>query len=209
MGDGAVVKLPDGKTMAVQEDWISVDVGADRLRPGDQVSFFRANKPVLDPSTNRRIGSFVDTLGWGEVVDANAESARVRVIRAFSEIQNGDRCMRRAIASTDIPVRMAAPGIEGRVVLLPNLRTALGAQDVAYLDQGMRGGLAVGSELEIYRPGGRASSEKSRKGVGLADTVIGRMLVVSVQDQSAVALVTRTNTELVRGDRYRTPTSKN
>ena len=79
----------------------------------------------------------------------------------------------------------------------------MGVQDVVYLDGGMRGGLLVGSELEVYRPGMRLVNGDHPRGVELSDDVIGRILVVSVQDGSAVGLVTKASTELTRGDRFR------
>jgi hypothetical protein len=204
-GAGSVLAIPDNKTMAVQTDVVTIDLGAERLRVGDQVAFFHTQEKVIDPVTRKQIGQFVSALGWGNVIEMFEQTARVDVQRSFAEIEPGHRYMRREIVSTDIPVRMPPPGVEGRLVHLPNRRTSLGAQDVVYLDQGLRGGLSVGSELEVYRPGPRVKTDEHKKGLQLEDEVIGRVLVVSVQDANAVALVTRTSTELVHGDRFRSP----
>lgn len=207
-GSGSVVALPDGKTMGVHDDVVHVDAGGATLRVGDQLSFFRAREAVVDPDTRKRIGTHVEVLGWGEVVDVSAESARVRIRSAQMEVERGDRFVRREIASTSIAVRDTPPGVDGRLVHFPDLRTQMGTNDVVYLDQGQANGLAVGSELEIYRPGGVADSENHRDGVVLADAVIGRIVVVDVQDASAVGLVVRTSTDVAKGDRFRSPTAQ-
>jgi len=204
-GSGSVVALPDGKTMTVYDDLVDVDAGAASLRKGDQLSFFRSRVPVVDPDTGRRVGVEVEVLGWGEVQDVGAESARVRIRSAHAEIERGDRFVRREMASTTIAVRETPPGIEGKLLHFPDLRTQMGSEDVVYLDRGQTSGLAVGNELEIYRPGGVAESENYRDGVALQDDVIGRVLLVGVQQASAVGVVVRTSTDLVKGDRVRTP----
>lgn len=205
-GAGSVVAVPDGKTMGVHDDVVHVDAGGASLRTGDQLSFFRAKDPVVDPDTRKRIGTHVEVLGWGEVQDVSPESARVRIRTASAEIERGDRFVRREIASSAIAVRDTPPGVDGRVVHFPDLRTRMGTNDVVFVDRGQTDGLAVGSELELYRPGGIADSENHRDGVALADEVIGRIVVVDVQDATAVGLVTRTSTDLAKGDRVRSPT---
>jgi hypothetical protein len=95
------------------------------------------------------------------------------------------------------------PQVDGAVVFTPARRLEMGSTDVVFLNKGRQHGLAVGSPLEIYRPLGAGRDYEKRENVALPDHVIAKLVVVDLADESAVAVVTHTVTELARGDRFR------
>ena len=75
--------------------------------------------------------------------------------------------------------------------------------DYVYLNRGELDGLKVGSPLEVYRGGWEAPEPARDTRVEVPDRVIANLLVVRARQQSAVALVQHTETELKLGDHFR------
>ena len=94
-------------------------------------------------------------------------------------------------------------GVEGKISFFPQRRVVIGFNDFVYLNRGSIDGLEVGSPLNVYRPGYSADEEARGEEVLVPDFVIGQMVVVRTADESAVALVTNSKTELALGDRFR------
>ena len=93
--------------------------------------------------------------------------------------------------------------MEGKITFFPGRRTLLGFQDFVYLNRGTLDGLQVGSPLEVYRTGYSARETVRDENVAVPDRVVAKMLVVRTEEQTSVAMVTSTETELELGDRFR------
>ena len=119
-----------------------------------------------------------------------------------SEVHRGDELLPRRARTADIEVG-AMPQVQGQVMHTPNRRLEMGTTDVVYLNRGTQHGLSVGSPLEIYRPMDEGTDRVKRERLALPDHVVAKLLVVDVQDESSVAVVTHTLTELARGDYFR------
>ena len=155
---GHVVGGPHpARTMFAEGDVLHIDGDAGQLRPGAQLTIFRATADARDPDTDVVIGRYVDVLGWAEVQDVQAGSARVLVRESFGEIHIGDAVMPRNPSSTTIRPAPAPSGIEGRIVYLPHARSYMTTDDVVYLDRGAAHGLAVGNSS---RSTGRAMQHR-------------------------------------------------
>ena len=79
----------------------------------------------------------------------------------------------------------------------------MGMQDFVYLNRGTLDGLEVGSPLEVYRAGYPAKETTRDEDVAVPPRVIAKLIVVRADEQTAVAMVTTTQTELVLGDKFR------
>jgi hypothetical protein len=119
-----------------------------------------------------------------------------------SEIRLGDELLPRRARTADVEVG-PMPQVEGQVMHTPNLRLQMGTTDVVYLNRGAQHGLSVGSPLEIYRPLNEGTDAVKQERLALPDHVVAKLLVVDVQDESSVAVVTHTLTELGWGDYFR------
>jgi hypothetical protein len=124
----------------------------------------------------------------------------IRVSR--SEVRRGDHVRSRTRVEQEIEVG-PMPDVDGRIVFTPDDRLNMGREDVVYLDRGTSHGLAVGSPLEVYRPIGTGVDSVQRRTVALPDDVVAKLLVVQAGAETAVAVVTHTHVELVRGDLFR------
>src|SRR6185436_21008275 len=102
-----------------------------------------------------------------------------------------------------IEVKPTPEGVDGKITYFPGRRVLMGMQDFVYLNRGTLDGLEVGSPLEVYRGGYPARETTRDENVAVPPRVIAKMLVVRTEEQTAVAMVTSTTTELVLGDKFR------
>jgi hypothetical protein len=93
--------------------------------------------------------------------------------------------------------------VRGEIVHMVGERVVSAGMDVVYLDRGSEAGLAVGSALEVVRPGGMLYDSVRERSVKVPDTIIGQMVVLSTKPSSAAAYVLHATTDLARGDFYR------
>lgn len=199
----SVVEAVSPRVMLSQGDRVYIGLGADDVSVGDQFTVFRTREKVFDPDTNRLLGYHVDLLGWVEVEEPDAESSLASIRMSASEIQIGDRVIPREPPVLDIEVGPSPEGVEGKISFFPSSRVMMGTIDYVYLNRGELDGLAVGSPLEVYRRGWTADEPARHTEVEVPDRVIAELLVVRTQPQTAVALVTATETELELGDQFR------
>jgi hypothetical protein len=197
-----VARVPD-RVLLSQEDGLYIGLGEDEVKAGDEFTVFRTNQKVMDPDTGALLGYHVDFLGWVKVEQTSPETSLARVRMSTREIEQGDRIMPREVLPSEIEVQSTPDGVDGKITFFPGRRVLLGFQDFVYLNRGTLDGLQVGSPLEVYRSGYAAKETVRDENVAVPDRVVAKMLVVRTEEQTAVAMVTSTDTELELGDRFR------
>jgi LysM domain len=197
-----VSRVPE-RLLMTQEDRVYIGLGEEEVKAGDEFTLFRTNEKVLDPDTGSLLGYHVDFLGWVKVEETSPETSLARIHMSTGEIEEGDRVLPREPMPQQIEVKPTPEGIEGKITFFPGRRVLMGMQDFVYLNRGTLDGLEVGSPLEVYRAGYPAREETRDENVAVPPRVIAKMLVVRTEEQTAVAMVTSTTTELVLGDKFR------
>jgi len=197
-----VGRVPDRMLMS-QEDGLYIGLGEGEVEVGDEFTLFRTNQKVMDPDTGELLGYHVDFLGWVKVEQTFAETSLASIRMSTGEIEKGDRVMPREPLPPEIDVQATPDGVDGKITFFPQRRVLLGFADFVYLNRGKLDGLDVGSPLEVYRAGYPAAEPSRDETVAVPDRVIAKMLVVRAEDQTAVAMITSTDTELELGDHFR------
>jgi len=199
----SILGSPSDRKYLSMLDTIYLGLGEDQVEVGDEFTLFRSDTDVRSESTNELLGYYVDVLGWAEVVEVTGESA-VAVIRVSLEgAVKGDRVMPRYPLPSDIKVRYPQEEIEGEIAFMPASRTLMGTAEYVFVDVGTVHGLEVGTDLEVYDAGSLERDAARRVDVRTPDRVIADLVVVNVQEQSAVAFVSGTRRELAVGDSVR------
>ena len=103
----------------------------------------------------------------------------------------------------DVEVMASPQNVDGQISFFPASRVLMGTADYVYLNRGELDGLQVGSPLEVYRVGWEAPEPARDTRVDVPDRVIANLLVVRARQESAVAFVQHTETELQLGDHFR------
>lgn len=192
-----------------ETDWVTaphpvyLSLGEGEVSVGDQFTLVRVGDKAYEPGRHKFFGYYVEPLGWAEVTEVLPQSSVAELRASYAEVRPGDLAVPRAVPPARIERVAAAPGIEGRLVLFPANRPAVGTQDVVFLDQGASAGVRVGNVFEVFRRGGRAEVASLGEVRQLPDHVIGNVLVVRVTDDASVGLVIRAETEFLYGDRFR------
>lgn len=201
-GATTIVDSHEPRVWLGDADQVIIGRGAGDVEAGDQYEIFRPSERVFDPASGDVIGFATTQLGWLEVESVGAETSTGTIRLSRSEIQRGDHVLPRIKPDPEIEIG-PKPDVEGRIIFTPHDRLNMGTGDLVYLDRGSNHGLAVGSPLEVYRSIGTAMEELQKKKVVLPDNVVASLLVVSVREDTAVAVVIETTVELSRGDRFR------
>ncbi len=201
-GAAAVMNFPSPRTWFTDHDKIVIGLGEGETEVGRQYDILRTAERVADPATGILFGYHTEYLGWLEVTEVHPETSWAIVRLSRSELTFGDKIVPRRARSADIEVG-PSPEVEGQIAFTPNRRFDMASTDVVYLNKGAQHGLEVGSPLEIFRPMGTSVDAVKDERLALPDHIIAKLLVVDVNDESAVAVVTHTLTELARGDHFR------
>jgi hypothetical protein len=197
-----VGRVPE-RTLLTQEDDVFIGLGEGEASVGDQFTVFRTHEKVFDPDSGVLLGYHVEFLGWVEVMETSPETARANIRMSAAEIAEGDRVIPREPLPAEIPLQASPADVEGRITFFPHQRVVIGYNDFVYLNRGSVDGLEVGSPLDVYRPGYPADEVVRDQQVLVPDYVIGRLVVVRTQEESAVAAVVKAETELALGDHFR------
>jgi len=199
----SIVESVAPRVMMVQPDEVYIGLGESDVAVGDQFTIFRTDAKIYDPDTNRLLGYHVNVLGWAEVTKPAAETSIVQIRQSNSEIEAGDRIMPREPAVIDVELTGSPEGVDGQIAFLPHGRGMMAMTEFVYLNRGSLDGLAVGNELAVYRPGWRAREEARNERVAIPDRPIADLLVVRTRDDTSVALIRQSETELELGDHFR------
>jgi chemotaxis protein MotB len=161
---------------------------------GDLYTVYRRDHKVFHPVHGRYTGWLVTVRGIVQVTSIHPDLgiATVKVVRSFNAITPGDavtRYMPPAQVEAPSPGR-TLPEFAGMVVELPARQNLVGQYHVVYVDWGKRDGLVRGDHLDVFRPK-----------PGRPPRWVGELRVLSVQDQSATALIVRSPVNILRGDR--------
>ena len=184
-------------------DTIYLGLGEGEVEVGDEFTLYRSITEVRSPSNNDFLGYHVDVLGWAEVTRVEDESS-VAVIRvSLDGAVKGDRAMPRYQPPTDVAVKYAEEGIDGQIAFLPSNRTLMGTTDYVFVDLGAVHGVEIGTDLEVYDPGTYEMDNTRNSKRKTPDRVIADLVVITVQEESAVAFIAHTRRELAVGDSVR------
>ncbi|MFT5694182.1 MAG: hypothetical protein ACI9QQ_000155 [Myxococcota bacterium] len=184
-------------------DIIYLGLGEGEVEIGDQFTFFRNLTDVRSPSNNQLLGYHVDVLGWAEVIEVTGETCVAVIQVSLDGAMKGDRVMPRYQPPTDIRVKYPREAIDGEIAFLPANRTLMGTTDYVFLDVGVMQGVEIGTDLEVYDGGGLVMDHSRKKKLRTPDRVIADLIVVTVQEETAVAYIAHARRELAVGDTIR------
>lgn len=199
----SVVDSPVDRTMIGQGDLIYIGLGQGEVAVGDEFQIVRKMERVHDLDSGADLGYHVAILGWARVTAVNAETATALVRMSVDPIERGDPVLPRKKRDTEVMLKQAPEGTQGRIVFMPNNRLYMGGDDRVFLNRGSLHGLEVGTELEVYEPGGLRKDPVRGTEVQTPDEVIAHLVVVDLDPETATAMVLDSESEITLGDRFR------
>ncbi len=166
------------------------------VAPGDPFTIYRRSHKVFHPTTGQYMGHLVNRLAVVEVIDVDKELTTVQIIRAYGAVSPGDPVMK-FVPPTDEGAAVNQPSagdVEGRVVEFQSnmgIMNLVAQRNVVYLDRGREDGIRPGDRMDVIRSGGN-----------LPRRVVGELKILSIEDRTATALITKSISRILKGDRF-------
>lgn len=168
----------------------------DDAAPGDLYTVYRRVHKVFHPLTKRYLGYVVNMLAVVRVIQTDHTLATVQIVRSFAPVSPGDSVMRFVPPAEDDQVDgpPSQSDSDGMIVDLQADKTMslVGQGNVVYLDRGRGDGMRPGDRLEVDRLGG-----------GLPRRQVAEIKILSTEDRTATALITKSMSRVLVGDRVR------
>jgi len=199
----SIVDSPSPRKWLADNDLVYIGQGEGEVEVGDEFTLYRDAVPVYDLGGRRKLGYHVDILGWLVVREVEGDTATAEIRMSRSEIQRGDRLVPRIDPPLEVEVKFTPEAAEANIVFIPEGRAHVADGDFVYLNRGSQDGLQVGSELEVYQPGGLRAERVRGTQVKTPDRSDATLVVIEVRDRTAVAYVTGSRRPLKVGDRVR------
>ena len=167
------------------------------VAPGDLFTVYRRPLKVFHPVTGQYMGHLVNRLAVVQVSQIDKDLTTVQIVRAYATVSPGDPVMK-FVLPTDEETAVGQPSagdVEGRVVEFQanmGIMNLVAQRNVVYLDRGREDGIRPGDRMDIIRSGGN-----------LPQRVVGELKILSLEDRTATALITKSTSRVLKGDRFR------
>ncbi len=163
---------------------------------GDLFTIYRRAHKVFHPTTGQYLGYLVNRLAVVQVSQVDKELTTVQVMRAYAAVSPGDPVMK-FVLPTDEGAAVEQPpagDVEGRVVDFQSnmgIMNMVAQRNIVYLDRGREDGIRAGDRMDLIRSGG-----------SLPRRVVGEVKILSMEDRTATALITKSISRILKGDRF-------
>ncbi len=167
------------------------------VAPGDLFTIYRRAHKVFHPTTGQYLGHLVNRLAVVQVSQTDKALTTVQVMRAYAAVSPGDPVMK-FVLPTDEGAAVDQPSVgdvEGRVVDFQSnmgIMNLVSQRNIVYLDRGREDGIRTGYRMNVVRSGG-----------SLPQRVVGELKILSMEDRTATALITKSISQILKGDRFR------
>src|SRR6185503_17985247 len=170
---------------------------SDDVAPGDLFTIYRRPRKVFHPITGQYLGYLVNRLAVVQVSQVDKDLTTVQIVRSYATVSPGDPVMK-FVLPTDEGAAVDQPSsgnVEGRVVDFQSnmgILNMVAQRNIVYLDRGREDGIRPGDRMEMVRSGGN-----------LPQRLVGELKILSVEDRTATALITKSISRILKGDRFR------
>ncbi len=169
----------------------------DNVAPGDLFTIYRRAHKVFHPTTGQYLGHLVNRLAVVQVSQVDKNLTTVQIMRAYAPVSPGDPVMKFVLptdegAAVDQPF---AGDVEGRVVEYQSnmgMMSLVAQMNIVYLDRGREDGIRPGDRMDVIRSGG-----------SLPQRIVGEVKILSMENRTATALITKSISRILKGDRFR------
>ncbi|GEM_PF-5705571 len=201
---GRIVASDSEKVLYSQGDYLYINMGESAgIIPGDKFVVFEMQEPVFSPRYRRKIGYLVRIKGVLEVKEVFKDTAKVYVTKSYDAIMIGDSIKPFEKFPHHIEIKKSEANVDGYIIATIDNRNAVGEGDVVYLDIGKRDNVEIGNVVEIYQPARKVYDPIKSRYEHIPPLLVGKAIILSVQDRTSVALIFRSYKEIYRNYKVR------
>ncbi len=161
---------------------------------GDLYTVYRRTRKVFHPRTRNYMGYIVNQLAVVRIIQIDHGLATVQIVRSFAPLSPGDSIMRFAPPAADEGSAEPHGAIDGEAMIVDlqadKNMSLVGQGNLVYLDRGRGNGIRPGDRFEVNRLGG-----------GLPRRKIADIKILSAEEETATAVITRSVSRVLVGDR--------
>jgi len=168
---------------------------------GDLFTIYKRVHKVFHPTTGQYLGYLVNRLAVAQVTQVDDDLTTVQIIRAYATVSPGDPVMKFVVPVEEGEGvnQPSSSDVEGRIVeYQSNMGTMnlVAQRNIVYVDRGREDGVRQGDRMEVIRSGGY-----------LPRRVVGELKILSLEDRTATAVITKSVSRILKGDRFRVKVS--
>jgi hypothetical protein len=195
---GKIVDAKEDKLMLSTGDDIYIDTGKEKgVKKGDKFTIYRTAVPVYHPVNKKLVGHQVDILGTVEVTAPHDKVSEGQILESFDAISRGDNLKSVEPVPAEIVIKKGEVPIEALIIANKSGKIEIAEGDIVFLDKGKQAGVEAGNTLIVYLSG------RLKDKLILPSEDVGMILVLSTQEDTAMALVIGTKKPFRIGDKVR------
>jgi len=189
------------KELLATGDMVYVKLDNFETNIGNFVQFYRKEKSVTHPVTEKNVGSMVVILGKGRVLDINTKGiAKVKIIKSFREILRKDRVRSWEEEVTgNINITKPDGDIKATILTSYDPISEYGTGNLVFIDKGADSGLKRGDMLtvKLRRDGLNSISDEEIDKIPYEP--IGELVLVKTEKTTSTAYITKSLFSIKRG----------
>lgn len=175
---GTIIMSPDDKNVFAAGDTVNILFNnRENAAVGDKFAIIRKPKALMNAETGKQFGMLSVPIGVIEIYRIQGQDAGGRIVKSYDYITEGDKIQRLQPLAPVTTVSRQGKGIKGHIIWLREDTVLASERNIVYLDRGAKDGLTPYVVLNV-------SGEKP-------NSIIGELMVISVQSSTSTALVTK------------------
>lgn len=195
---GKIVDAKEDKLMLSTGDDVYIDAGEEKgVKKGDKFAIYRTAAPVYHPVNKKLVGHQVDILGTLEVTAPHDKVSEGQIVESYDAISRGDSLKMIEHLPVEIEVKKGGVPLDALIIANKKGTLEMAEGDIVFLDKGKRAGVEAGNTLMVYLSG------RLKDKLVLPSEDVGRLFVLSTQEDTAMALVIGTKKPFRIGDKVR------
>ena len=199
---GTVPKAKPQATLLAERDLIYLKLDdPDAYGCGDVVSIFRLVTKKVKGVDREKYGSLYKVVAEAKIVNRYGDYVTAVVRQSWEEIHRGDLVGPAHNVAVDIEVEKPQGDMSGHIIArsYPE-HQLLSIDEPIFIDRGRSDGVRVGNSFYIIESRDEAL-DRGKEDFELPPAVIGRAVIVAVNDESATAIITEAERNVLVGDR--------
>lgn len=199
---GTILTSEPPKILLGTGDIVYTNVGSKNgVSTGDKFTIFKTSKPVFHPITGQRIGYKVQIGGELEIIEVLGKRKSTAVITSsYLEITRGARIRPQEPFVKEVILRKGEQRVDGFIVDNKNNTALSGKGDVVYIDVGEVDSVVPGNTFSIYTLPRKAYDPDANKRVVIPGTLIGKMVILEVEEKGATGIITDSSRQIELGN---------
>jgi hypothetical protein len=171
---------------------------------GKRYFIFTTSEIITHPVTNKDVGYLNTILGVVEITEIAAEYAKAVVRSSYETISPGDKLLPYKKRSGEIALQDGTEPREGNIILSIGQAFLIADQQIVFIDLGEKDDIKAGNRFLVFRePKAEGTFAPKEEKLVLSVEPIGELLVLTVEQETAAAVVTYSLNEFGPGERIR------